>query len=236
MIAFDAVSSSGNSAGNKSWSHNNGASTNGLIVWLFFDGSSGGNPISTTSVTYNGVSLTQVIAVLNGGVPIWTLGYYLPSAAAGNNTIAVTVGGSNTWSGNGVSYSGTNLTTYPSITNSGTNTGSLTMTATVANSWPTMGGTYFTTIGAGSGTVIRSTGGTPVGYTTATFDSNGPTSGSYTLNANLSMFCAASMMLEPVAAAGPANVKTFDGVTQSTGIKTYFGVPVGSTKSFNGIT
>lgn len=36
--------------------------------------------------------------------------------------------------------------------------------------------------------------------------------------------------------AGPASVKTFDGVTQSSGIKTYFGVATASVKSVNGIT
>jgi len=36
--------------------------------------------------------------------------------------------------------------------------------------------------------------------------------------------------------AGPTTVKTWDGVTQSTGIKTYFGVPVANTKSVNGAT
>ncbi len=38
------------------------------------------------------------------------------------------------------------------------------------------------------------------------------------------------------AAAGPANVKTWDGVTQSTGIKTYFGVALASVKSVNGVS
>ncbi len=35
--------------------------------------------------------------------------------------------------------------------------------------------------------------------------------------------------------AGPTNVKTFDGVTQSTGVKTYLGVAVASVKSVDGI-
>ena len=37
------------------------------------------------------------------------------------------------------------------------------------------------------------------------------------------------------AAAGPANVKTWDGVTQSTGIKTYFAVTLASVKTVDGI-
>ncbi len=39
-----------------------------------------------------------------------------------------------------------------------------------------------------------------------------------------------------VVPSGPTNVKTFDGVTQSTGIKTYLGVALSSTKSVDGIT
>lgn len=38
------------------------------------------------------------------------------------------------------------------------------------------------------------------------------------------------------AAAGPTTVKTWDGVTQSTGIKTYFGVTLANVKSVNGAT
>lgn len=37
-------------------------------------------------------------------------------------------------------------------------------------------------------------------------------------------------------AAGPTNVKTWDGVTQSTGVKTYIGNALASTKSVNGVT
>lgn len=37
------------------------------------------------------------------------------------------------------------------------------------------------------------------------------------------------------AVVGPTNVKTWDGVTQSTGVKTYFGVAVASVKSVNGV-
>ncbi len=37
-------------------------------------------------------------------------------------------------------------------------------------------------------------------------------------------------------AAGPANVKTKDGITQSTGIKTYMGVVIASVKSVEGVT
>ena len=36
-------------------------------------------------------------------------------------------------------------------------------------------------------------------------------------------------------AAGPANVKTWDGVTQATGIKTYFGVGLANVKTVNGV-
>lgn len=37
-------------------------------------------------------------------------------------------------------------------------------------------------------------------------------------------------------ASGPSNIKTWDGITQSTGIKTYNGLALASTKSVNGIT
>lgn len=41
---------------------------------------------------------------------------------------------------------------------------------------------------------------------------------------------------DPTPATGPTNVKTWDGVTQSTGIKTYEDVALASVKSVNGIT
>lgn len=39
-----------------------------------------------------------------------------------------------------------------------------------------------------------------------------------------------------IIAAGPTTVKTFDGVTQSSGIKTYFGTALASTKTLDGLT
>ena len=41
-------------------------------------------------------------------------------------------------------------------------------------------------------------------------------------------------LIQNGAISGPTTVKTFDGVTQSTGIKTYFGVAVASVKTVNG--
>lgn len=47
---------------------------------------------------------------------------------------------------------------------------------------------------------------------------------------------AAGVGLAPVAPVGPANVKTWNGISQATAIKTYDNVAVASTKSVNGVT
>lgn len=66
-----------------------------------------------------------------------------------------------------------------------------------------------------------STGGATVGWTTVSNPKNW--SG-----------CAVAIL--PFTAVGPAGVKTWDGVTQATGIKTYKGVAVASVKSVEGVT
>lgn len=56
----------------------------------------------------------------------------------------------------------------------------------------------------------------------------------WTTNRDADELVAAIKYLAPVT--GPVNVKTFDGVTQSTGVKTYLGLALASTKTVDGIT
>lgn len=76
-------------------------------------------------------------------------------------------------------------------------------------------------------------------FDTAISDSNGVvTAGSQTFSCTQSpaSFYGAVLTSWAPAGSGPANVKTWDGITQSTGIKQYFGVDLANVKTVNGIS
>jgi len=60
--------------------------------------------------------------------------------------------------------------------------------------------------------------------------------GNGTISADASGITAARLATFKTFVAGPTTVKTWDGVTQSTGIKTYMGVALASVKSVDGLT
>lgn len=102
------------------------------------------------------------------------------------------------------------------------------------------GDVYFKTIywhlKAGS---IRVLAGQKVtaGDVIALADNTGLSTGSQSMTYNESPaegFAAGMVSFAPAVAAGPTTVKTWDGITQSTGIKTYFGVDLANVKTVDG--
>lgn len=191
---------------------------------------------TTSGITYNGVALTRIGFVQCPGdryVSVW----YLAAPATGSNTLASS--GANLYELVAACYSGVDqsspIDSSNTATTSGGNPFTFSTTVVATGCWlVTAGKTNGANPTAGSGTINR------VVNDAGIFDSNGTVgTGSQSLSlsngtgANLGFVIAS---IKPAAAAGPANVKTFDGVTQSTGISTYFGNTVANTKSVNGIT
>lgn len=161
----------------------------------------------------------------------------------GSNTLGMT--GSNCILLRGISFSGVKQSwagsggggSDASNTGSTSGPGNLTVSITVvaANCW------IFTCADPGvvavSGTATYYCGESSAGFDVAS--SGGTvTTGSQSVVTNQGGGVQATIIFSfaPATAAGPTNVKTFDGVTQSTGVKTYFGVALASTKTVDGIS
>jgi hypothetical protein len=91
MIGFDAVSDSGpdqNSISSATWNHTCSALANLLAVGVSLDY---GSAVSISSVTYNGVNLSQVRqrTQTNGRVELW----YLKAPASGTHAVVVNLSG-----------------------------------------------------------------------------------------------------------------------------------------------
>lgn len=206
---------------------------------------------TVTGVTYNSIGLTQLgTKVVNGNVAnnsSITFWYGVEGViGSGTHDITATRDGTHlngfriiAASYTGVAQTGTIINPSSPVqqaVHSGTWSNSL--TTTVDNSW-VVG--WMENEDTGSN-LSASTGLTAV--TAASFgmffDSNAAITpaGANTFAATTSgtpFWCGYVAGFAPVAAAGPANVKTWDGVTQSTGIKTYNGLALASTKTVIGV-
>lgn len=89
---------------------------------------------------------------------------------------------------------------------------------------------------AGANTTVRVAVGGNAAYGIVDTNSAQTPAGSKTLNiGGLVSFALNIGSFAPVASpTGPTTIKTWDGVTQSTGIKTYFGVDLANVKTING--
>lgn len=232
-IALDATSH-GTGTNTVTFSHT--CTGTNLILWV------GGkiNAVALwTGVTYNGVALTKSDAIRQTAdeAELWYL--VAPATGAHNIVISVDVGAATTYA-YGASYTGAAQTGVPDAhgTNSTASGTSLSkaITTVAANCW--MVGSVWDNSGnnvAASGTTLRETTYGSVSF----LDSNGALSaGSNSLGvtwtgaSNASM-CVASFA--PFVAAGPTNVKTWDGLALSS-VKTIGGLAIASVKSILGIT
>lgn len=168
-IAFDSANSNYNagSVTSDTWAFNN-AGGDFLVVFVYTNGSGGD---TVTGVTYNAVSLTKANSA-NVASNQWVSCWYLKSPATGSNNIVVSTGSSTDIDSRAQTYSGTDTSTQPDSSNTGTSTGNLTLSTTVVNSgsWLASGVRNNSTgpMTAGAGTTVR---GTPVAFSSG--DSNG---------------------------------------------------------------
>lgn len=148
-IAHDADSNAGNSVGNVSsfsWAHTCTGSNLALVVRVYVRSQAGPGDTHPTSITYNGVGLTEQQHIAPGAgtnrsfayIGIW----YLKAPATGSNTIAVTFndspGGAAVY-GSASSFTGVNQTTpidSAGTTSTGTTTPvTISVTTANANAW-----------------------------------------------------------------------------------------------------
>ncbi len=197
--------------------------------------------VAVTGVTYAGVAMTKLNEISNGGIASF---WYLINPSTGANNVVVTGAGAGYQQCAAVSYTGVKQSSFPDASNSATLTGTpitAAVTTIADNCWV-----------VGLGVDNNGSGIQSAGTSTSLFfqqnnnilwvDTNAVVhpAGSRTIAVNdtsgsaVQTFIIASMA-PFVTPSGPANVKTFDGVTQSTGIKTYLGVALASTKTVDGI-
>lgn len=206
-----------------------------FMIAGFGSGSSG----SGMAITYNSVSLTQTT-----GSPL-TLpafsdkfsSFYLTAPASGSNTLAYS--GTSQAGREVASYTGVNQTGQPEAqTGTTQNSGSpVTCPVTVATTgaWVIGHGYGNTALTASTGTTARA-GDATSGIVA---DSNGaPGTGTqnlvFTKNATAGQDCAVMVMsIAPVAASGPANLKSLDGNLKAN-IKSYNGNVLANIKSISG--
>lgn len=243
-IALDTSADGGSTAGtSKTWN----STVTGANTVIFICPIIGVLDLITT-VSQNAVALTQINKTQRGGTSRFLYTYYLVNPASGTTTssVSVTAGG----------IDGTGSVSYTGVNQSMTYTGTPTDNSQVNNSASATSITVtLNTVADNSwivGTYCDGGGGTPTGGTATTIrqimagtsdaivDSGGAKTpaGSYSLIVNTNNGSQAIGIVAATfsPAVASSNVKTFDGVTQSTGIKTYFGVALASVKSVNGIT
>jgi len=153
MIAFDAssVGLAGGASGPLNITHVCTGSNTLLFVGCF---ATTGDVV--TGITYNGVSMTQVGKVTNGGETTYL--YYLIAPASGSNTIAISWTGVSTVRGHGVSYTGCAQSGVPDANTTNSNSGSAittTLTTIADNCWTVLYCRAQGNITAGAGTTLR---------------------------------------------------------------------------------
>lgn len=250
-IAFDAASAGDggtNTATPASTSHTCTGSNLALATGIWNQATSGSRQ-TPNSITYAGVTLgANKVAQDNSATVLYTVFLYgQASPTTGTNNLTWTYASSAVRNGNcNVSMTGCAASPFGATGNAtvaSSSSISASTTTTAANSWvvsfmnqdATAGQSTPTGTNQTERTFVATAGGYMIDMSTQTTT----TAGSYTAGwsmTNPGTMDMVSLEVKELAASGPANVKTFDGVTQSTGIKTYLGNTVANTKSVNGVT
>jgi len=238
-IAFDSMTESTESSNPAiTLSH----TCNGSNRILFVIGWVRGNGNTVSSMTYNGVSMTQIGSQLDTGTGNHdkSFMFYLVNPASGTHDVSISFSGNNYCYAIACSYTGAKQTGQPDnsadrTTKSETNS-TVSLTTVADNSWVIMGwaGTGSSAT-AGTGTTKRNT----VASNSDFFDSNGPITpaGSTSLVVIHSLDnCVANIAsISPAISSGPVNISSFNGVLESN-VSFINGLSIASVKSFNNLT
>lgn len=134
-IAFDTYTSSGGSGSTSSFSFSHTCSGSDRILFVTYSAADTGNANPSTTVTYNGVSMTSLVNYRPGGAsnPVRIRVFYLLNPASGSNTVSVTLGSGWTFFSNcaAASYTGVDQTTGVEASQTVETSGSATATISV---------------------------------------------------------------------------------------------------------
>lgn len=234
-IAFDAYTGASGTGTSLTTAHTVTGSNTILFVGTFYQVNE-----SVSSITYNGAAMTFIARQTQESdtrnIELW----YLINPATGAHNV-VTTGSASSYRENHISsYTGAKQSSQPdssaSPTASSTTTFNMSTTVVASNCWLlAFARNDSVNYSAGTGTTLRD--GSLL--SPALCDSNGTVgTGAQTLQLTTGSSGNHIGIIVSIAppATGPAGIKTWDGITQSTGIKTYKDVTLASTKSVNGIT
>lgn len=237
-IAFDATSGiyQSSTVTSQDLSHTCTGTNRVLIVATrTYDGD------GVSGVTYNGAAMTVVSTVVTGTDRLKTWRLINPSSGA--NVVTATISPARRIEIYAVSLTGADQTTQPDVAGT-TNTGSsASATGSVTTSSDNAWSVAAVALNGASGTITSGTNCTAGATTTdrGGIGYGGPKTpaGSFTQALTIGgsgAWAFAQVAIRPSTAVGPTTVKTFDGVTQSSGIKTYFEATLAQTKSVIGAT
>jgi len=189
-IAYDSSAQSNTGAASSlTFSHTCTGSERLLIVDAYW-----GDSRTVSSVTYNSVSMTQVVAPLDTGGGERHGMYYLIAPATGANNVVITLSGSTGIVGISSSYTGVDQTTPTDAnrTETGLETGTTyaeALTTVTDNSWVVWGTREYAgrTITAGANTALRQREASVYGMIVADSNAAVTPAGSRTLNLNANL-------------------------------------------------
>ncbi len=206
--------------------------TNGAVV-VYIHTDNGGNTNHATALSIGGVSLTLLDSGLMGdGAQVGCSTFAGVGVPSGSQSISITIDGSVTETINGYWFL-ENVDQSSTVNAHGYNNS---LAVTVTTSVSTFGvGVLFDGNITGASPISHQSGGQIYyGQDTNGMLSSGSITNTWTISGGAPKG-GFVVYVKEVAAAGPANVKTWDGVTQSTAIKTYLGNTVANTKTVDGI-
>lgn len=210
----------------------------GSDLILFVGGWGNVNVDNWTGVTYNGVAMTRVNAVIYYGNSRYDYIYALLNPATGTHNVVISASDSGGISANATSFTGvdqaTSVSSLPQTTGNGTNSTSTSLSVTAAydnsNAYGMMhgmgtAGTNTTKDSGNNGQAgyHRTTNLTPAGTLTLAWTNGGATD----FGCNLVAFGPVQPNL--------ANVKTINGLAKAS-VKTINGLAIASVKSWNGLS
>lgn len=203
-IAFDTSADGGNvTAASLTWSHTCGSGSNrALTVGLF-----GGSTDYITGVTYAGVSMTRLGAILNSSDGRFCYFYGLLSPSTGVNNVVASASSSNVIAGQSSSYSGVGAFETAVTASSGA-TGEfdfpISVTTAVANCWLVASFRAASPIAstANSGVLRQSsTDGLAIGDSNAALTQGANSLSAH--NTNAPFWSAVAVAMEPAASGSP---------------------------------
>lgn len=236
-IAFDATATgSGTNSSPFTFSHTCTGSDLILIVGV---NTGDANKIAgTTSVTYNGVSMTELVSAQASNAIKASL-FYLVGPSTGSNTVSVSFNTPSSGVMRARSASFTGVTATPTVNDAQAGLSGTSLSLTLTNSTTGAVGVMISGIAGASG-FTASGSETQIGTTSS--DSGLDTAMWYLGgNSNISMGvtfpdatrAGAALLLTPPAV-GPANMKTWDGLATAS-VKTMDGLAIASVKTWNGL-